>query len=175
MAELLGVHPDTVSHYTRRGMPVLRLGVGKDPSIYDAVTCLAWSREQRPGTLDAEKIRTLKAQADLADLRIGERKGDLIRASEAERVWTSAVLDTQAAALELPVAVAPDCVAAMLPSLTLCPACRTTATGGPGVLAATREVRRVLEAGVRTMLRALARWAPKAPVASALAEGESAA
>ncbi len=79
IAKLLGVHPDTISDYTRNGMPVITRGGAGRKSVYDAVECLAWWRAQyRQDKKDAAQTRAYGAQAELNELKIATQKSELI-------------------------------------------------------------------------------------------------
>lgn len=53
-------------------------------------------------TLEAEKIRLTKAQADKAEMGATELKGELIRADEAEAAWIGEVTSMRAKMLSIP-------------------------------------------------------------------------
>lgn len=102
LAKLLGTHEDTISVFARAGMPVWQPGSPGVAGRYDAVACAAWWRIRRPGTLDAEKARHLKSQADQGELRLAERKGQLVLRDQVVREGTSVVRAIRAALLALP-------------------------------------------------------------------------
>ena len=79
LAELIGVHPDTVTDYTRGGMPtVTRGGAGKE-SAYDAVDCLSWWRAQQgQNAKEAAQTRAYEATAKLNEQRLLERRAELV-------------------------------------------------------------------------------------------------
>lgn len=76
LGELMGVHPDTVTDYTRQGMPVLTAGGGGREGVYDCVACLDWWR-QRQGRNARENAQTraYNASADLQELRLEKERG----------------------------------------------------------------------------------------------------
>ncbi len=79
LAKLLGVHPDTVSDYSRDGMPVITRGGRGRESSYDAVECLKWWR-QRLGKnkKEAAQTWTYETQAQLNELKIAVQEGELL-------------------------------------------------------------------------------------------------
>jgi hypothetical protein len=83
-------------------MPVLEPGSGGIAGRYDAVACVAWWRIRRPGTLDAEKARHLKSQADQGELRLAERKGQLVHRDQAIREGQSVAKAIRGRLLALP-------------------------------------------------------------------------
>ncbi len=101
LASILGVHPDRISEYTAAGLPVLhRGGVGgglERRSQYDAVACAQWVRAHRPGTFDAqkEKARRDRSTAELNELRLAERKKELVSAKDVELVWSRHVVEAR--------------------------------------------------------------------------------
>lgn len=83
LAALLGVHPDSVTDYTRKGMPVLRTGGHGKTSAYDAVACLDWWRSQQgKNARDAAQTRAFNATADLNELKLLRERGELLAREE---------------------------------------------------------------------------------------------
>ena len=99
LAKLIGVHPDTVSDYTRAGMPVVTRGGAGRRSVYDSVECLKWWREQ--SGKDAKEIaqtRAYNAQAELNELKIAVQNGELLPRDEVvlagqnyTKAWTAKI------------------------------------------------------------------------------------
>jgi phage terminase Nu1 subunit (DNA packaging protein) len=79
LAELVGVHPDTISDYSRAGMSTItRGGLGKE-SVYDAVECLAWWRNTQGQDKKAiAQTRAYEAAAKLNEQRLLERRHELV-------------------------------------------------------------------------------------------------
>lgn len=70
LAQLLGVHQDTVTDYARQGMPVIAAGGRGKESVYDAVECLDWWRErQGKNAKEAAQTRLYSENADIAALK----------------------------------------------------------------------------------------------------------
>lgn len=86
LAELLGVHPDTVTDYAREGMPVTRAGGRGRESAYDAVECLAWWRErQGKNAKEAAQTKLYENNAVLAALKIAREEGSLLPRADVVR------------------------------------------------------------------------------------------
>lgn len=83
LAALLGVHEDTVTDYARNGMPVVARGGAGREGEYDAVVCLDWWRQERGiGAKEKEQTRLYAANADNAELKLQERRRELLSAEE---------------------------------------------------------------------------------------------
>jgi hypothetical protein len=83
LAELLGVHPDTVSDYSRSGMPVITRGGRGRQSNYDAVKCLTWWRQQQgKNAKEAAQTRAYDVQAELNELKLARQREELYPAEE---------------------------------------------------------------------------------------------
>jgi hypothetical protein len=79
LAELIGVHPDTVSDYTRGGMPTITRGGAGQESVYDAVESLAWWRAQQGhNAKEAAQTRAYEAAAKMNEQRLMERRSELV-------------------------------------------------------------------------------------------------
>jgi len=99
LSELLGVHPDTVSQYARAGMPIVKQGGHGAESVYDAVACLKWYRQQiGKNAKDEAHTRALTASAKLNELKLERERGDvwpkdqIIREGQAfAKAWSAQV------------------------------------------------------------------------------------
>lgn len=93
------MHPDTISDFTREGMPVLERGGRGAKSTYDSVSCLAWWRNHSGlDAKEAAQARAYAATAELNELRAAEKRGllvareDVIREGQAyTTAWSSQV------------------------------------------------------------------------------------
>jgi hypothetical protein len=79
LAELMGVHQDTISDYVRQGMPVIdRGGHGKE-GVYDPAASLKWHRlKYPPNPKDLAMARQMEANAKMAELKLKERMLELV-------------------------------------------------------------------------------------------------
>ena len=99
LAQLLGVHPDTVTDFARSGMPVIERGGAGRESVYDAVECLTWWRErQGKNAKEAAQTRAYEATAALNEQRLQERRKELVARDQVilagqsyTKAWTAKV------------------------------------------------------------------------------------
>lgn len=86
LAALFGVTTETIRLWGKQGMPSYRDG-------YTPAECVQWRREQdkadasareRPD-FDVEQARKMRADADLAELKRDQMRGDLVPAVDVER------------------------------------------------------------------------------------------
>lgn len=90
IAELLGTHPDTISDYTRDGMPVIERGGHGKESTYDSVACMNWWRQQQgKGAKEVAQTRSFNAQADLAEQRLRIQRKELWPKAAIVMAWQS--------------------------------------------------------------------------------------
>lgn len=84
---MLGVHPDTLSDFTREGMPVVDRGGRGMKSTYDLVSCAAWWRQHKTelAAKDVAQARAFKATAEINELKAAEKKGELVPREEVIR------------------------------------------------------------------------------------------
>jgi phage terminase Nu1 subunit (DNA packaging protein) len=99
LAELMGVHPDTVTDYARSGMPVIARGGAGREGVYDAVACLDWWRSQQgKNAKEAAQTRAYEATAALNEQRLQERRKELLERDQVvlagqgyTKAWTAKV------------------------------------------------------------------------------------
>lgn len=104
LARLMGVHDDTISKFSRLGMPVHTQGGHGAESSYDAFACLAWQRERQPlGAKDAAQARLYEANAQNAEQRLRRDRGLLVSREAVERAGQAIVAGLRAKVLSLPV------------------------------------------------------------------------
>lgn len=78
------MHPETVSDYTREGMPVLARGGHGVKSTYDLVSCTTWWRNNKTELSKpaAALARNQEAAAEFNELKVAEKKGALVPLDE---------------------------------------------------------------------------------------------
>lgn len=66
LAELLGIHPDQIWERVKNGLPILHQGgSGRgDESVFDAVVCLKWWRDNSPGSKEKDRLQTQNLELD---------------------------------------------------------------------------------------------------------------
>jgi phage terminase Nu1 subunit (DNA packaging protein) len=115
-AELIGRTDPTVRNYIRRGMPIeTQGGRGKGHEI-DTAAAIEWMVQDRikevagPSNLnsfDAARTRKEVANADIAEMDLAERRGELVRLAAIGKVFANAVARSRARLLAIPTKVAP--------------------------------------------------------------------
>lgn len=99
LAEALGVHPDTISDYARKGMPVITMGGHGKAAAYDLVACGAWWRDQQgKNAKEAAQTEAFKSTAALNNLKLQREMATLVSRDEVIRdgqaytkAWANAV------------------------------------------------------------------------------------
>lgn len=114
LAMLLGITPNRVNALAREGA-IPKAGRGRFPIPQATQAYVAWQKENPAGrrVKDPEqadaKTRLTAAQAELAETKLAQARGDLLDAGEVEREWTAALVDRRAALLALPARLQTDC------------------------------------------------------------------
>lgn len=89
LAELMGVHQDTISDYVRQGMPVIERGGHGKEGAYNPSACFTWLRSRRgSGGKDAEsaaRTRSFAASAALNEMRLQKEMKELVPREQVER------------------------------------------------------------------------------------------
>jgi len=79
LAKLMGVHPDTVTDFTTKGMPVVTTGGHGRRSTYDAIACMDWWRKgQGKNAKEAAQTRAYEASAKLNELKLQRERGEVV-------------------------------------------------------------------------------------------------
>ena len=113
MAQLLGITANRVRTLARDGMlhrPVRgRYDVRASLKTYigdlrDKASRLGYAGGKHLGKsdLEAEKLRLARQQADKIEIQNAAARGELVKASDVERAWASALRDVRAAMLAVP-------------------------------------------------------------------------
>lgn len=91
LAEILNTSERTLTNWQKLGMPIsVKAGKRGHPNLYDTFECILWwaqkefatpsDGEQSSYDFETERARLTKHQADLADLKVRETRGQLIPA-----------------------------------------------------------------------------------------------
>lgn len=115
LAEAFGVHMMTVTGWEQDGMPVaLRGGRGR-PSMYRLKDCLEWKTEREvqarggaEGELSPQVEKALldRKRREELELKIRERRGELVEIAEVEREFEDCAASVKARLRRIPDAVA---------------------------------------------------------------------
>jgi phage terminase Nu1 subunit (DNA packaging protein) len=103
-ARLLACTPDRITKYTAEGMPGIVVtggGRGRQTQI-DLATALPWVLQRRTGTLDDERTRYFRLQADKIQQELRFRAGELVEADEVEARWAALTSAARERLLSLP-------------------------------------------------------------------------
>lgn len=109
IAAILGVSEDTVHNYVKAGAPKLA------HNQYDERLFIPWVIEQYKkrdtATLAEEQARLTKNKADLAELELAEKRGEVVRRADVSQKWERTASIIRARFLALP-AITQDVVSA---------------------------------------------------------------
>lgn len=94
IADMLGVAPKTVVEWQAQGLPVKKRGGPGIPSEYDSAAVVEWliRRELAHAKSERPRDRLLRAQAEMAEIGLREKRGELVSAVEIMRLLTAHVI-----------------------------------------------------------------------------------
>jgi phage terminase Nu1 subunit (DNA packaging protein) len=97
LADLFGIARKTVDEWQQRGMPVATHGGPNVGNEYDSAACIAWlvEREVRKVQGESPKDRLARLQGDDYELRLAEKRGELIRAADVEPAMRAAIVSAR--------------------------------------------------------------------------------
>lgn len=109
LAELHGVHQQTVTKWERAGMPIAERGRRGVPSRYNPDDVAAWLEERKKSTgggglvvLTRERARKERALARLNELKYQEMARELVPADEVAEIWGAHINAVRTKLLSLP-------------------------------------------------------------------------
>lgn len=90
---MFGVAPKTIVEWQEQGMPIAERGRPGVPSLYDSRACIDWylQREMNKANVETPRDRLARLQADEVELKLAERRGQLVPADQIEPMWTALV------------------------------------------------------------------------------------
>lgn len=116
LADLVGISSRRVNQLAQVG-PMVRRGDGFDLAESLRNYCASLRRDAHGRSVNSapstDKERLVAAQADLAEAKAAEKRGELVPAAQVERAWASILRDLRARMLAVP-----SRVGSRLPSLT---------------------------------------------------------
>jgi terminase small subunit / prophage DNA-packing protein len=117
IAALIGVSGTTVDAWIRKGAPVLKRSTGRGAGAnswqIDSAALIAWLREQSASNatgpasrIDEARRRKTAAAAELLELQVSERRGELVELTAVTDLWARAINNCRARLLSMPAKLA---------------------------------------------------------------------
>jgi phage terminase Nu1 subunit (DNA packaging protein) len=93
IAQAFGVAPKTIVEWQERGFPIATQGKRGVSSTYDLPACIEWfaSRAVKKAGAEDQRTRLNRLQADEVEMRIAEKRGQLIPVELIEPAWMAVV------------------------------------------------------------------------------------
>lgn len=94
IADMMGVARQTIVQWQEDGFPVAVQGGPGTPSKYESAACIRWlvDREVRKVQAESPKDRLYRLQADDLELKLAEKRGQLVQAAAIEPGMKAAVV-----------------------------------------------------------------------------------
>lgn len=108
IGEIMDVSQQTISDWLAKGMPVLDRGAAFTDGAYDTGAVIRWRIDQELARASREtpRDRLDRATAELREMDLAKRRGELVEVDAMIKVWTSIVVAARLRILAL--ATAPD-------------------------------------------------------------------
>lgn len=112
LADIMGCTEETLSQWTKQGMPVLLQRRGVAGNQYETAAVIAWrdARNQSdspPTDYETERTRKVKIEADILALEKAQLEGRLIPVEIVEQSWLRMAVAFRAKMLSIPSKCAP--------------------------------------------------------------------
>jgi len=118
LCEILGMSPMTINRLQDQGFPVVSRGDGRKANQYDTAACVTWlvERERRKVatlpdgeviSLEAERTRLTKEQADKIEMENAVRRGEMVSADHVAALWANVLVNCKTRLLAIPTRAAP--------------------------------------------------------------------
>ncbi|HXN20140.1 MAG TPA: hypothetical protein VN875_17510 [Candidatus Binatus sp.] len=112
LAKLFDRKPRRIQQLVKEGLPQLSRGK------YDQGKCFEWyvrylhNKIEKKGDefsgLNEQRVRGLRASAETRELELAQKKGELVKLCDVQRVWADLILMTKARLLSIPPRLAID-------------------------------------------------------------------
>lgn len=104
IAAVFGVAPKTIVEWQEAGFPVAQRGGPGVPSEYESSECIQWlvDREVKKVQAESPRDRLFRLQAEDLEMKLAERRGELIPADSIEPKLSAAVVAAREAFLSEP-------------------------------------------------------------------------
>lgn len=116
LLHILGCSAPTIADYELRGMPVEKKGGKGVANQYNTAAVIEWLVAHKAGLLpgggkarnhEDEKARKTTAEADLKEIELAERRGEVVPITHAVKEFAKRVAATRTKMLALPTKLAP--------------------------------------------------------------------
>lgn len=95
LADIFGVSLPTIDNWVRQGCPYISKGGRGQEWKFNTASVSTWLRDRDveeatggiPDDMDELKLRKQKAETELAELELAQKKGEVALISEFERIW----------------------------------------------------------------------------------------
>lgn len=116
LAEILGCSEESLTIWQKQGLPILAKGAGKQGNTYNPAEVIKWMRRkdsgEKPATsIDEERQRKLRHEADMLEMENEEKRGELMKVQTVERDLIEKLSRFRARVLSIPKKLAPQVVA----------------------------------------------------------------
>lgn len=103
LAEMVGFSERTLTDWQGEGMPIIQTGARGEANRYDSASVIAWMLDRAARKVRAESPRDelYKAQKNLVDLQVAEKKKTLVDAAEVEAAYGRMVIAARARLLQI--------------------------------------------------------------------------
>jgi len=112
LAKMFDRRPRRIQELVKEGMPHLSRGK------YDQGKCFEWyvrylhNKIEKKGDefsgLNEQRVRGMRASAEVKEIELARKKGELVKLSDVQRVWSDLILMTKARLLSIPPRLAID-------------------------------------------------------------------
>lgn len=113
LAAILGYSERHLTKLQKEGMPTEKTGTRGEKNEYDTAKVIAWiiKRESDAITkMDAAKLRLVEAQADLEELRVAEKREELISITQMKLMWAGVLGTFRQRIQSLPTRLTPQII-----------------------------------------------------------------
>lgn len=111
LAKILGKTEPTLTTWQKEGMPIAKVAERKGQSnTYDTEKVIEWMIRRASDTntaMERAKLRLTEAQAEMEELRVLEKKEELIPLDKMKHLWADVLASCRARILSMPTRLAP--------------------------------------------------------------------
>jgi terminase small subunit / prophage DNA-packing protein len=111
LSKILGKSERTLTEWQKEGMPIKKAGERGQSNTYDTEKVIDWLLKRASdseGEMEKAKLRLIMAQAEMEELKVKEKKEELISLEKMKYLWANVLGSFRSRVLSIPTRLTPQ-------------------------------------------------------------------